>query len=108
MLSKSVKDSFLSFSVMLTGVGLLFVGSVSFVPTNKTASDLSLPKSKPRNTLLVGGDVQPEILPVSHPLVPLASKDFGQSHGYGIVCEKHRSGPTFGEYYQTDECFSFA
>lgn len=73
---KSIKNFLSSFGIMLLGVGLLFFGSVLFTkPAQDNNITMSLPKLTPRQTLLVGGDVKSVILPVSHPLVPLAKSD---------------------------------
>jgi len=68
-MTKKVFDFFSSFGMMLAGLCLLFIFSVSFYKT----TNISLPKSGARNWL--GGDVEINVLPVSHPLVPLAKKD---------------------------------
>lgn len=65
-MTKKVFDFFSSFGMMLAGVCLLFVCSVSFYSTN----NIKLPQSGERNWL--GGDIEQHILPVSHPAVPLS------------------------------------
>ena len=65
-MTKKVFDFFSSFGMMLAGICLLFVGSVSFYHS----ADVKLPKSGERNWL--GGDIEQHILPVSHPAVPLS------------------------------------
>lgn len=67
-MSKKIFDFFSSFGIMLLGVVLLFVGSVSYPQVSQKVS--FLPKSKPR-IMVVGGDEQLPVLPVSHPNVPL-------------------------------------
>lgn len=64
-MTKKVFDFFSSFGMMLVGVCLLFVCSVSFYHN----SEVKLPKSGERNWF--GGDAEQHILPVSHPAVPL-------------------------------------
>jgi len=101
---KSIKDFFLSFSIMLCGVGLLFIGSVSFVPTSTITSNTvaTFPQSAPRQNLLVGGDVTPTVLPVSHPLVPLAKldkKEFEQplTAAAALVVDNHTDTELFSQ-----------
>jgi D-alanyl-D-alanine endopeptidase (penicillin-binding protein 7) len=65
-MTKKVFDFLSSFGMMLAGVCLVFIFSVSFYKTN----NIKLPQSGERNWL--GGDVEQHILPVSHPAVPLA------------------------------------
>ncbi len=66
-MSKKLFDFISSFGMMLSGVVLLFVGSISYPQVSQKVS--FLPKSKPR-IMMVGGDEQPTVLPVSHPNVP--------------------------------------
>jgi len=65
-MTKKVFDFFSSFGMMLAGICLLLIFSVSF----NTATNLKLPQAGARNWL--GGDIEPHVLPVSHPAVPLA------------------------------------
>ena len=65
---KKLFDFISSFGLMLVGVILLFVGSVSYPQVSQKVS--FLPKSKPR-IIVVGGDEYSKVLPVSHPNVPL-------------------------------------
>ncbi len=65
-MQKKVFDFASSFGMMLAGICLLFVFSVSF----HTTTNAKFPSSGARNWL--GGDIEPRILPVSHPAVPLA------------------------------------
>jgi len=67
-MSKKIFDFLSSFGMMLVGVVLLFLGSVSYPQVSQKVS--FLPKSKPR-IMISGGDEQPAVLPVSHPNVPL-------------------------------------
>ncbi|MFA6547345.1 MAG: serine hydrolase [Candidatus Magasanikbacteria bacterium] len=67
-MSKKLFDFISSFGMMLVGVILLFVGSVSYPQVSQKVS--FLPKSNPR-IMMVGGDEQPTVLPISHPNVPL-------------------------------------
>lgn len=67
-MSKKIFDFISSFGIMLIGVCLLFVGSLSYPQVSQKVS--FLPKSKPR-IMIVGGDEQSVVLPISHPNVPL-------------------------------------
>lgn len=67
-MNKKIFDFISSFGIMLVGVVFLFVGSVSYPQVSQKVK--FLPKSNPR-IMVVGGDEQPAILPVSHPNVPL-------------------------------------
>ncbi|OGH88784.1 MAG: hypothetical protein A3J93_01695 [Candidatus Magasanikbacteria bacterium RIFOXYC2_FULL_42_28] len=71
--NSNLKDGFFSFSLAFLGIGGLFFSTVSIVPNVVTPPEL--PKLTPRQTLLVGGDIKPAVLPVSHPLVPLVKPD---------------------------------
>lgn len=68
-MTKKVFDFFSSFGMMLAGICLLFVSSVSIY----TTTNAKLPKSGERNWL--GGDVEQQTLPISHPAVPLVKSD---------------------------------
>lgn len=68
-MTKKVFDFFSSFGIMLAGLSLLFVSSVSFYKT----SGVSFPRSGERE--LVGGDIEVQTLPISHPSVPLKKGD---------------------------------
>lgn len=65
---KKLFDFISSFGMMLAGVSLLFVGSISYPQVSQKVS--FLPKSNPR-IMMVGGDEQLAVLPISHPNVPL-------------------------------------
>ncbi|EKD42840.1 MAG: D-alanyl-D-alanine carboxypeptidase family protein [uncultured bacterium] len=67
-MSKNIFDFISSFGIMLIGVCLLFFGSLSYPHVSQKVS--FLPKSKPR-IMIVGGDEQLAVLPISHPNVPL-------------------------------------
>ena len=60
-----------SFGLMLAGVVLLFVGSVSF-EIKRDSQFLAFPKAGPRTQ--IGGDISPVNLPKARPTIPL-SKD---------------------------------
>ncbi|MFA6423709.1 MAG: serine hydrolase [Candidatus Magasanikbacteria bacterium] len=68
-MSKKLFDFISSFGMMLAGVVLLFLGSVSYPQVSQKVS--FLPKSNPRILIVTGGDEQPAVLPISHPNVPL-------------------------------------
>jgi len=75
IMTKKVFDFLSSFGMMLIGVCLLFIFSVSFYKT----TDAHLPKSGERSWF--GGDIENHVLPVSHPAVPLAKEDKKDFYG---------------------------
>jgi D-alanyl-D-alanine carboxypeptidase len=68
-MTKKVFDFFSSFGLMILGVVLLFVGTISFTPTPKECR-YYFPKSNPRTT--VNRADTATALPASKPAVPLA------------------------------------
>jgi D-alanyl-D-alanine endopeptidase (penicillin-binding protein 7) len=68
-MQKKFFDFFSSFGLMILGVILLFVGTVSFTATPKECR-YYFPKSNPR--VVAAADAVPAVLPESKPAVPLA------------------------------------
>lgn len=69
LMTQKVFDFLSSFGLMILGVVLLFVGTISFAPT-PTECQYFFPKSNPR--VVIAAETPPAVLPESKPAVPLA------------------------------------